>query len=429
MQKELELVVHYPSTAGYYRCRGFKGLRLPAAAMIVFEGNDDGDQYAAARMAVAFCDELLAHTGALEEQQMPCSFGGSPCHAMNEPTCRKLLVLCIGQQAGAAFGWPTRFAQHAWLQHRQDPQWTVMTAIPAGSPIGALDPAWQTINAGSWSVDIGEQVPAVLQAIGLSPSSNRLFISYVRNDSAAIAEQLFSALTEAGFDVFLDRWSVPVGAAFQERLKQDLCDKSMVIFINSVDVPNSYWVQQEIALIKTYRLGLLELRLPGASPRPDIDQEQVEVVAPSALTPSDDSYRVGSKSLTDAALAALVGVIKVVHGRALHRRRYQLIDNFAAAIAASSSSASALADGSFLFSATATRGEVVVGLTARPPDLPDFSSLHRRGNVGGQRAGYLVSPTPFFIADRHAAMTWLGSISNITHIEEAQIAALVSKLG
>lgn len=54
---------------------------------------------------------------------------------------------------------------------------------------------------------------------------SRLFISYVRRDTSAIADQLFGALTQEGFDVFLDRCSVPVGVPFQKRLMQDLCDK------------------------------------------------------------------------------------------------------------------------------------------------------------------------------------------------------------
>jgi hypothetical protein len=105
-----------------------------------------------------------------------------------------------------------------------------------------------------------------------------------------------------------------------------------------------------------------------------------------------------------------------------------LIDNFAATLALAGKSAQALPDGTFVLPARGTRAETVIGLTTRIPELGDFYSLHQRGGVSSARAGWLISPSPFFVAQRQAHVSWLGNLSNIKHANEAQIRQLVDSL-
>jgi len=291
-----------------------------------------------------------------------------------------------------------------------------------------VPPAWQGINVCFWSRHPGETIWAVLQRAGLTPEDSRLFISYVRADTTPVADQLFAALTEEGFDVFLDRCSVPIGVQFQEQLMQDLCDKAMVVLLNSAGVAKSHWVGEEIAIIKTYRLGLLELRFPSGSPRADIDPDFTQTLSASDLESAGPDYAAGAEKLSATVLADMVDRIKEVHGRALHRRRYELIDNFAAALSAFGKMAQALPDGTFVLPSTGRRNETVVGLTVRPPELGDFCHLHQRGAVSANRDGWLVSPSPFFLAQRQAHVSWLCGVSNIRHANEAQISQLAATL-
>jgi hypothetical protein len=219
-----------------------------------------------------------------------------------------------------------------------------------------------------------------------------------------------------------------VGAQFQERLMQDLCDKAMVVLLNSVGIADSHWVQEEIAIVKTYRLGLLQLRFPTGMERPDIDPDFTETLTRQDLVSAGSNYAIGSKKLSKATLAKIVNRIKQTHTRALHRRRYELIDNFAAALSAVGRIAQILPDGTFLLPAAHGRGEAVVGLTVRPPELGDFCRLHQRGNVSATRKGWLVSPAPFFLAQRQTSVAWLGGISDIQHANEAQITHLATNL-
>jgi hypothetical protein len=251
----------------------------------------------------------------------------------------------------------------------------------------------------------------------------------VRRETTPVADQLFAALTEEGFDVFLDRSSVPVGVQFQERLMQDLVDKAMVVFLNSPGARESKWVGEEIATIKNYRLGLLELVFPPAQHREDIDADfRMEMDVSVDLELAGEDYAATAKKLTKKALAGVVERIKETHGRAVHRRRYELIDNFAAALQRAGKSAQVLSDGTFVFPPSGTNVGAVVGLTPRIPELGDFCSLHQRGGVSVGRPGWLVSPSPFFVAQRHEQVTWLGGVCNIQHLNEGQINLLAAAL-
>jgi|GEM_PF-5114026 len=430
LQNNLEVIVQYPERGGY-RCRGFRGLHLTAPAYIVFDGAELADQGVANLLGTGFCQELLRYVGAGEESSMPCAalLDQVSCHATREQTCRKILVrpAATGNlpQPGT---WPSPSAEALWLNNWGQANWEVIPAMPAGSRVASnLPKEWQGINVFFWTRHPSEALWAAMQRAGLTPEESRLFISYVRRDTTPVADQLFRTLTEQGFDVFLDRCSVPVGVQFQERLMQDLCDKAMVVFLNSAGVSNSHWVTEEIALIKTYRLGLLELRFPGGQQRLDIDPDFTQKLDdPSDLEPAGPAYAPGEQKLSDASLRNVVERIKESHGRALHRRRYELIDNFAAALTAAGKSAQVLSDGTFVLPASASHGETVVGLTTRLPELGDFCSLHQRGGISATRTGWLISPSPFFIAQRQAHVSWLGGLSNIQHANEAQMTQLAA---
>jgi hypothetical protein len=49
---------------------------------------------------------------------------------------------------------------------------------------------------------------AVLRWLGLTEKQRRVFVSYRRSDSLLIGEQVWETLSKAGFEVFLDRFSV-----------------------------------------------------------------------------------------------------------------------------------------------------------------------------------------------------------------------------
>jgi TIR domain len=95
--------------------------------------------------------------------------------------------------------------------------------------------------------DVGELAGLMLESLGLQRSKRKIFISYARMDSSAVAQQLREAFTARWYSVFLDTISIRPGAMFQEELLQELADSDAVVLLNSPNVRNRPYVQQEIA--------------------------------------------------------------------------------------------------------------------------------------------------------------------------------------
>lgn len=423
LQQGLELIVQYPTTAGY-RCRGFRGIAAPQGVFVVFDGQLPGDQPAAETLGEAFCAELGTWIGISEEtRHMPCH--GSPaagCHALGEPACRKLLVAMIDPASAANLaGWPPPWGAAQWPATVPSNNFEVLPVLPIGAAIDPNVPAgWRHLNVAFWRTSPTEVLPDVFQRATLAPEENRVFISYLRKETSALAEQLFTELTKLGFDVFLDRFSVPRGVDFQKQLQQDLSDKGMVVLLNSPGIAGSHWVMEEIATVKRFRLGLFELCLPNAVKRPDVDVDFRHELQANELTGDE---------LTAAALNVVVGKMRLIHDNALHRRRYELADNFARVLMQVGIPARVEGDGTFVLSGRANAGATYfVKLLPRPPALGNFCALHMRHGLSSPNEGRLLSPAPNFLAARQAELGWLGRLSQIVHLDESQMLAFAQQI-
>ena len=102
----------------------------------------------------------------------------------------------------------------------------VTRASEEGSIRDSLPSLITHLNAVDWEHDRSLALATIMRILGLIENERRLFLSYVRRDSAKVAEQLHRALQERQFDVFLDRFSVPPGDDFHRRLTEDLADKA-----------------------------------------------------------------------------------------------------------------------------------------------------------------------------------------------------------
>ena len=75
-------------------------------------------------------------------------------------------------------------------------------------------------------------VSTLLEGFRLLRSERRLFISYRRDDSRSIAQQLYEELDRRRFDVFLDTNGVPPGRDFQSTLWHRLADSDVVVLLD-----------------------------------------------------------------------------------------------------------------------------------------------------------------------------------------------------
>jgi hypothetical protein len=171
--------------------------------------------------------------------------------------------------------------------------------------------------------DLEELAALLLEVLGLLRKRRRLFISYKRTESAAVAQQLYHALDERTFDVFLDTLSVRPAEQFQEQLWHRMTDSDVVILLYTKSVHLSGWVEKEIERANGMKITVVQLIWPGVARDPEtqlfepvyLDHSDFEPQCPARLTASKaSSVCTLVESLRASSLArrqaALVGTLR-----------------------------------------------------------------------------------------------------------------------
>lgn len=377
-------------------------------------------------------------------EEILCPEVPSSMNPADYPSRRKLLVLVAAE--GAPFR-DTRWYNN-WSSDEYDA--AVMTAIPRPDLEAFLDPEIQSdkhllrrTNAKSWSGSIREIIPAVMSRADITSEVTRIFVSYRRLETLPVALQLFDRLTHEGFDVFLDRFSIPPGYDFQRRLNQELEDKSMVILLESSSLKDSKWTQHEIDFAKRFRLGLACVRMPNLKDdeillsvrnRPRIELEHnppdippssdfVEDPVPRQDPKDPDRQLVEWQRLTGDAEERVVSFIKKEHANALFERRQRLRKDVANALAAAGIRVTANAVGPMR--ADVGLNQHLIWITTRPPEVDDFRNLHgahvsRPQRQAGWR-GALVGPQAALEPDRRKQLKWLEARTECLSFDEAKL--------
>ncbi len=121
-------------------------------------------------------------------------------------------------------------------------------------------------NANELAADVAELTGLTLESLGLQRTKRKIFISYARRDASVVAQQLSDAFTARWYSVFLDTVSIRPGAVFQEELLQELADSDVVVLLNSPDVKDRPYVQQEIAFADQAGVGGVQVVWPDEKP-------------------------------------------------------------------------------------------------------------------------------------------------------------------
>lgn len=107
-------------------------------------------------------------------------------------------------------------------------------------------------------------VDEILSRLLLRRTDRKVFISYRRADSLAIARQLHDELSRLGFQVFLDEADIEPSIAFQPALEAELVDADLVLVLASPRFEQSKWTVREISMAGAANVGMLALAWPGA---------------------------------------------------------------------------------------------------------------------------------------------------------------------
>ena len=105
-------------------------------------------------------------------------------------------------------------------------------------------------------------VNVAFEELRLLRKKRRIFISYKRSDSVAIANQLYDLLSRHQFDVFMDTYSIRGGAEFQKELHHKITDSDVLIQLNSSSFMDSKWCREEICFANMHQIGVLQVNWP-----------------------------------------------------------------------------------------------------------------------------------------------------------------------
>lgn len=328
-----------------------------------------------------------------------------PCFALDRPGVEKVLIV-VGPRARRGAMTPSALDEHSYD--------AVFPVVPPGGRAIDLPPSMRHAHA------IGYSNHAALELLGstsIPGEGPRVFISYAREGSSRLAEQLFEALTKARVRTFVDRFGIEPGNDFRDRIHEALEHMACILVLESPEQSRSEWCQLELTYAAAMRMGLLAIHVPRA-PR-------------STLIPEDRRFHVKGKHLkgsprrqheiADAAvLEDLAEWVRTYSSRALIERTERL--------------QSAMLDALGLAGVMQVRVEpdgTVVGrgrssahairVRPVPATLADFHGVSRHGS---SHVRHVVAPGRHTRASRAASMAWLSSVSGIGHRDETEMQEL-----
>ena len=106
---------------------------------------------------------------------------------------------------------------------------------------------------------------ALLECLGMLPRQRRVFLSYKRDETTAVAVQLFAELSARHYEVFLDTHSIAPGTEFQESLWHSLCDVDVLLMLDSPNYFASRWTAAEFGRALAKGIGVLRVEWPTAT--------------------------------------------------------------------------------------------------------------------------------------------------------------------
>ncbi len=96
--------------------------------------------------------------------------------------------------------------------------------------------------------EIDKYVNCALESLRLLRKTRKIFISYRRTDSTAVANQLFDVLTRRNFDVFLDSYVIRGADNFQEELFHRMSDCDVLLQLHTNGFKSSKWCRAEVEM-------------------------------------------------------------------------------------------------------------------------------------------------------------------------------------
>jgi len=286
--------------------------------------------------------------------------GGLGCQAFSEPACRHVLVFFKG--AGIRLDPRVEVLLRDWVA-RAGANSEVVVVLPSGEGSQDLPRSLRHYHRLTQPAPEPELGLPILSAAGVG-ARRRLFLSYRRQDSRPLADQIHEGLVRRGLQVYVDRFSWTPGRLFPEEIAEELADKGVMLLIESRGLYLSRWTQWELAFARTYHLGILALNVDGAPRQRGIHQRDRHSVTPD---------RAGELSSSDLK-AAIQFLLRRYNLAELRRRVF-----FEALVrrAATTAGGQMAVRGDGLFEVNGRGQGALVLPSGRPGNLEDLCQLGR----------------------------------------------------
>lgn len=169
-------------------------------------------------------------------------------------------------------------------------------------------------------------VNVAFEELRLLRKKRRVFVSYKRSDSAAVANQLYDVLSRHQFDVFLDTYSIRGAADFQTELHHRITDSDVLIQLNSKGFKDSKWCVEEITEANARRVGVLQVNWPGVK-----SDEKDQLSAVKKLVELDfrrKRYKRNTSTLKTKILNQIAMEVEAIRARNIAARQDNLTGEF-----------------------------------------------------------------------------------------------------
>ena len=183
------------------------------------------------------------------------------------------------------------------------------------------------INGVQYTEDnVDSIVNVALEELRLLRKKRRVFISYKRSDSAAVANQLYDVLSQNQFDVFLDTYSIRGAADFQAELHHRITDCDVLIQLNSQGFKDSKWCKEEITEANARRVGVLQINWPNVkSDATDLLSRMRKLVE---LDFKRKRYKRNTSTLKNKVLNEIARDVEAIRARNIAARQDNLTGEF-----------------------------------------------------------------------------------------------------
>ena len=169
-------------------------------------------------------------------------------------------------------------------------------------------------------------VNVALEELRLLRKTRRVFISYKRSESLAVANQLYDALSRGQFDVFLDTYSIRGSADFQAELKHRITDSDVLVQLNSARFMESKWCREEISGANAHQVGVLQVNWPG------VHRDAYNQLSAVRMLRDVDfrrrRYKKNSSTLKVSVLKEIVATVEAIRARNVAARQDGLTAEF-----------------------------------------------------------------------------------------------------